>query len=138
MAQQTTDAARGGAPTIAQIAREVGVSVPTVSKVLNGRSDVAPATRAKVEEALSRHRYRRRRPAPPTPGVGLVDLVFHRLGSTWSMEIIRGVEQDTHGRPPRARASSCPSWAASTGRRGPGSRPRSPGRPWVSCSWRHG
>jgi LacI family transcriptional regulator len=93
MAQQTTDAARGGAPTIAQIAREVGVSVPTVSKVLNGRSDVAPATRAKVEEALSRHRYRRRRPAPPTLGVGLVDLVFHRLGSTWSMEIIRGVEQ---------------------------------------------
>lgn len=93
MAQQTSDTRRGGAPTIAQIAREVGVSVPTVSKVLNGRSDVAPSTRARVEEALSRHRYRRRRVAPPTPGVGLVDLVFHRLGSTWSMEIIRGVEQ---------------------------------------------
>ncbi len=29
-------------PTIAVIAREAGVSVPTVSKVINGRSDVAP------------------------------------------------------------------------------------------------
>ncbi|AEG43253.1 LacI family DNA-binding transcriptional regulator [Isoptericola variabilis] len=93
MAQPTSATAHGAVPTIAQIAREVGVSVPTVSKVLNGRSDVAPATRARVEEALTRHRYRRRRQAAPTQGAGLVDLVFHRLGSTWSMEIIRGVEQ---------------------------------------------
>jgi LacI family transcriptional regulator len=81
------------APTIAQIAREVGVSVPTVSKVLNGRSDVAPTTRARIEEALDRHQYRRRRPGskPPT-GAGIVDLVFHQLGSPWAMEIIQGVE----------------------------------------------
>lgn len=93
MTQQAAQPGRTATPTIAQIAREVGVSVPTVSKVLNGRADVAPATRARVEEALSRHRYRRRRPAPPTRGPGLVDLAFHRLGSTWSLEIIRGVEQ---------------------------------------------
>ncbi len=80
------------APTIAQVAREVGVSVPTVSKVLNGRPDVASATRARVEEALDRHGYRRRRPGIPPTGAGLIDLVFHRLGSTWSLEIIRGVE----------------------------------------------
>jgi len=79
-------------PTIAAIAREIGVSAPTVSKVLNGRPDVAAATRSRVEEALDRHQYRRRRTAPPAEGTGLVDLVFHRLGSTWSMEIIRGVE----------------------------------------------
>ena len=79
-------------PTIAQIAQELGVSVPTVSKVLNGRADVAAATRARIEAALERHQYQRRRPAPPPPGSGLVDLVFHRLGSSWSMEIIRGVE----------------------------------------------
>ncbi|WP_418275000.1 LacI family DNA-binding transcriptional regulator [Isoptericola jiangsuensis] len=80
------------APTIAQIAREVGVSVPTVSKVLNGRSDVAPATRSRVEEALERHQYRRRRPGTKHAGAGAVDLVFHQLGSPWAMEIIQGVE----------------------------------------------
>ncbi|GAA1976420.1 LacI family DNA-binding transcriptional regulator [Isoptericola halotolerans] len=69
------------------------MSVPTVSKVLNGRADVAPATRRRVEEALERHQYRRRRPGAPPDGAGLVDLVFHQLGSTWSMEIIRGVER---------------------------------------------
>lgn len=93
MTPQAPEPGRPGTPTIAQIAREVGVSVPTVSKVLNGRSDVSAATRERVEQALARHRYRRRRPAPPTPGAGLVDLAFHRLGSTWSLEIIRGVEQ---------------------------------------------
>lgn len=82
----------GGGPTIAAIAREVGVSVPTVSKVLNGRSDVATATRERVEAALEKHQYRRRRAAPTRTASGLIDLAFHRLGSAWSMEIIRGVE----------------------------------------------
>lgn len=77
--------------TIATIAGEVGVSVTTVSKVLNGRSDVAPETRARVEESLERHRYRRRSKRPPT-GSTRIDLVFHELDSAWAMEIIRGVE----------------------------------------------
>jgi len=83
---------RGGPATIASIAAEAGVSVPTVSKVLNGRPDVAAATRARIEEALERHQYRRRRSAPTTP-TPLIDLVFHQLDSAWSIEIIRGVEQ---------------------------------------------
>jgi len=68
------------------------VSVPTVSKVLNGRSDVAPATRAKIEAALERHRYKRRNRGPATVGPPLLDLAFHELDSAWSIEIIRGVE----------------------------------------------
>ncbi|WP_158709680.1 LacI family DNA-binding transcriptional regulator, partial [Streptomyces sp. NRRL S-15] len=36
--------------TLAEIARAAGVSAPTVSKVLNGRADVAPGTRTRVEE----------------------------------------------------------------------------------------
>lgn len=84
---------RGGA-TIATIAREVGVSVPTVSRVLNGRSDVAPATRRRVEEALARHDYRKPvGPASPTKTAGLLDLVFHEFGSSWAQEIIVGVEK---------------------------------------------
>ncbi|MFF0721674.1 LacI family DNA-binding transcriptional regulator [Verrucosispora sp. NA02020] len=79
-----------GPTTIATIAREVGVSAATVSKVLNGRSDVAAGTRARVEASLERHRYRRR--ARRSPGAGQIELVFHEFGSDWALEIIRGVE----------------------------------------------
>lgn len=34
---------------LALVAREAGVSLPTVSKVLNNRSGVSPAIRAQVE-----------------------------------------------------------------------------------------
>jgi DNA-binding LacI/PurR family transcriptional regulator len=87
----TTDAPR---TTIAAIAAEAGVSVPTVSKVLNGRRDVAPDTRARVEETIARHGYRARRGTPrSTSRPRLLDLVFHDHGAPWAMEIIRGVEQ---------------------------------------------
>ncbi|SDJ56694.1 LacI family DNA-binding transcriptional regulator [Streptomyces indicus] len=81
--------------TITEIAREAGVSVPTVSRVVNGRSDVSPATRAKVEDLLHRHGYRRK---PPAPGdrAALIDLVFNDLDSPWAVEIIRGVEEVAH------------------------------------------
>jgi LacI family transcriptional regulator len=78
--------------TLAAIAAEAGVSLPTVSKVLNGRPDVAPGTRAKVERLLDRHNYsragqRRQRRS------GLIDLVFNGLDSPWAVEILRGVEE---------------------------------------------
>ena len=53
-----------GRVTIADVAVAAGVSVPTVSKVINGRADVAPATRARVERLLHVHGYRRRSPRP--------------------------------------------------------------------------
>jgi LacI family transcriptional regulator len=43
--------------TLAAVARLAGVSVATVSKVVNGRSDVAPETRARVQELLDQHEY---------------------------------------------------------------------------------
>jgi LacI family transcriptional regulator len=81
--------------TITAIAREAGVSVPTVSRVINGRSDVAPGTRERVEELLRRHDYRRR-PSRARMGAGLIDLVFNDLDSPWAVEIIRGVEDVAH------------------------------------------
>ncbi len=66
------------------------MSVPTVSKVINGRSGVSAATRARVEELVDRFGYRR--PA----GAGrsnVVELVFRELTSMWAVEIIRGVER---------------------------------------------
>lgn len=87
----TEDRAPSEAVTISKIAEVAGVSVPTVSKVLNGRADVAAETRARVEELIRRHGYRRRR----GPGGGrssMIDLVFHELDSAWAIEVIRGVE----------------------------------------------
>lgn len=79
--------------TIAAIAAEVGVSVPTVSKVLNGRRDVAPETRARVEATIAKHGYRARRGVGrPESRSRLLDLVFHDHGAPWAAEIIRGVE----------------------------------------------
>jgi LacI family transcriptional regulator len=81
------------AVTIAAIAAEAGVSVPTVSRVLNGRSDVAAATRERVEQLLRAHGYQRR---GSRPQARLIDLVFNALDSPWALEIIRGVEDAAH------------------------------------------
>ncbi len=80
-------------PTLALIAAEAGVSQATVSKVLNGRTDVAPATRERVSRLLQTHNYlapggRRARRS------GLVDLVIGGLDSPWAIEILRGVEAE--------------------------------------------
>ena len=45
--------------TIRDVAREAGVSITTVSRVLNGREDVDDATRARVQQVIERLRYMR-------------------------------------------------------------------------------
>ncbi|MEJ3404297.1 LacI family DNA-binding transcriptional regulator [Rathayibacter sp. YIM 133350] len=86
----TTDAAQERV-TLAAVAEEAGVSLSTISKVLNGRSDVSAATRARVEVLLAQRGYERRTGGDTTRSQ-LVELVFHELESIWSMEIIAGVE----------------------------------------------
>ncbi|MFF0507049.1 LacI family DNA-binding transcriptional regulator [Streptomyces fimicarius] len=79
-----------GRITLAQVAERAGVSISTVSKVLNGRQDVAAPTRVKVERLLEAHAYRRTtRSSREAP---LIEIVFHELESIWAMELIRGVE----------------------------------------------
>jgi LacI family transcriptional regulator len=87
--------AQDGRVTIGAIAKEAGVSVPTVSRVLNGRADVAPQTRARVEELLQSRGYRRRA-SRSHPQARLIDLVFPDLDSPWAVEILRGVEDVAH------------------------------------------
>ncbi|GAB3697177.1 LacI family DNA-binding transcriptional regulator [Nocardiopsis oceani] len=82
-------------PTLAEIAGEAGISVSTVSKVINGHLDVAVETRRQVERLLEHHRYQPRRHRERRT-VGLIDLVFLDLGSPWAMEILTGVEEVTH------------------------------------------
>ena len=81
-----------GRTTLAAIAAEAGVSLPTVSKVVNGRPDVAADTRARVERLLDEHHYERTG-AGRQRRSGLIDLVFNGLDSPWAVEILRGVEE---------------------------------------------
>lgn len=75
--------------TLADIAAVAGVSVATVSKVRNGRADVAARTRSRVEALLADFNYAAR---GHTGRPRLVDLVFADL-SPWAVEIIRGAEE---------------------------------------------
>ncbi|TDO30586.1 DNA-binding LacI/PurR family transcriptional regulator [Kribbella sp. VKM Ac-2527] len=81
-------------PTMAVVARMAGVSVPTVSKVINGRGGVGAATRQKVTEALLEVGYLRR-PSKPSdqPGSGrLIDVVMHGLRTTYAANVLDGIE----------------------------------------------
>ncbi|WP_219414953.1 LacI family DNA-binding transcriptional regulator [Pseudonocardia nigra] len=86
----------GGRVTITAIAQEAGVSLPTVSRVVNGRADVAPETRKRIEELLQQHGYQRPTRRQETRA-NLIDLVFNDIDSPWALEIIRGVEEVAHG-----------------------------------------
>lgn len=128
-----TDAlSRRRRPTLATVAATAGVSVATVSKVLNGRSDVAPTTRARVEDVLRGYEFppvaRRTQPQPATT----VELMFDRDLHAYSAEVAHGaidvgeelgisivisIRADSGG---RYRQSSPTEWArelASSGRR---------------------
>ncbi|WP_430791493.1 LacI family DNA-binding transcriptional regulator [Actinoplanes sp. G11-F43] len=76
--------------TISYIAETAGVSVPTVSKVINGRSGVAADTRARVEALITQYGYRKSSPVQRT---NLMELVVDELEHMWGVEIIRGVQQ---------------------------------------------
>ncbi|KAB8194029.1 substrate-binding domain-containing protein [Nonomuraea phyllanthi] len=77
-------------PKLSVIAREAGVSVATVSKALNGRSDVSAHTRRLVAEVLERRGYPRRRLKPARGS--LVDVMLQGLDSVYALAILGGVE----------------------------------------------
>jgi LacI family transcriptional regulator len=78
-------------PTLATIAQAAGVSLPTASKVLNGKDDVAADTRARVLKLLEEHDYVPVGARHAATDQIVVDLVFTALDSPWAVEIIRGV-----------------------------------------------
>jgi LacI family transcriptional regulator len=83
------------AVTIRDVASKAGVSVTTVSRVLNGKDDISEATTQKVlaivEElgyasSLAARGMRSRR-------TNLIGLILHDVASLYSQEIMRGVNQ---------------------------------------------
>ncbi|RZS86855.1 LacI family transcriptional regulator [Motilibacter rhizosphaerae] len=81
--------AAGSRATLAKVAQSAGVSVATVSKVVNGRSDVSPSTRARVQDLLKEHDYEPRR-AESSGGAAIEIFFGGRLGS-YSTEVLQGV-----------------------------------------------
>jgi DNA-binding LacI/PurR family transcriptional regulator len=89
----TESAAHPSASTLTSIAAGAGVSLSTVSKVLNGRTDVAPATRERIASELRKHGYE---PGSKL-GFGVVDLLLGAGECTvsgehspWAEELIYG------------------------------------------------
>ncbi|MCP2030741.1 LacI family transcriptional regulator [Okibacterium sp. HSC-33S16] len=79
-------------PVLATVAALAGVSTPTVSKVINGRDDVAESTRLRVQSALDELGYRS--PAQRRSrltGPAMVDLVIGVHDGAYSMEILHGI-----------------------------------------------
>jgi LacI family transcriptional regulator len=82
-----------GRTTLAMIAASAGVSIATVSKVVNGREDVAADTRALVEELLRRHAYVPPSVRRPAVAGATVELIVHGRFGAYATQVIEGVVQ---------------------------------------------
>lgn len=86
----------GRAPTIVDVARDAGVSVSTVSRVMRDHADVGAATRAHVREAIDRLGYR---PSPIARALvsgqsRLVTLLVSDISNPFYPQLAKSVEQE--------------------------------------------
>ena len=77
--------------TLQQVAQRAGVSTPTISKVLNGRPDVAPATRERVLRVLREEQYLPRGASALPLANKHIELVFDALRNPNNLEIMSGI-----------------------------------------------
>lgn len=80
-------------PTIADVARACGVSMRTVSRVINGSANVKPATREKIEQAIDQLKFQ---PNPQARGLAasrsyLLGLVYDMPNALYLDAIQRGI-----------------------------------------------
>lgn len=78
-----------GKVQLSDIAEMTGYSLATVSKVLNGRSDVSEKTRNVIAQALQQAGYERR--FKTSKNRKLLEVVFQEFDSLWCLEILRGI-----------------------------------------------
>ena len=77
--------------TLRQVAQRAGVSAPTISKVLNGRPDVAPATRERVLRVLHEQQYLPRGASALPLAHKHIELVFDALTNPNNLEMMAGI-----------------------------------------------
>jgi LacI family transcriptional regulator len=83
------------AVTIRDVANKAGVSVTTVSRVLNGKDDISEATNQKVLAVVQELGYASSLAARGMRShrTNLLGLILHDVASLYSQEIMRGVNQ---------------------------------------------
>ncbi|KHL01030.1 LacI family DNA-binding transcriptional regulator [Sinomonas humi] len=89
---------RAKQPTLSDVAAVAGTSVPTVSKVLRGGTDVSPATRERVMDAVREVGYakggsRPRAKVSVSETPPLIHLVVNHVDGSWANRVLVGVEQ---------------------------------------------
>ncbi len=87
-----------GRVTIADVAREAGVSVQTVSRVLNGKGEVSSRTRERVRATIAQLGYRPNSVARSlvTRRTTTLGLVVPDIANPFFPEVARGVEDVAH------------------------------------------
>jgi LacI family transcriptional regulator len=80
--------------TIKDVSNYCGVSIATISRVVNSPEVVAPQTRARVEEAIAKLGFYPNRAARGLTGArsGLVGIVINTFGTEYYSKLIEGVD----------------------------------------------
>jgi len=81
------------AGTIAEIAGQAGVSIGTVSKVLNGRPGVGDAKRAQILRLIRQSGYDGRAGKSKKPS-RLIDFVMRGIDTLWATQLLVGAEEE--------------------------------------------
>src|ERR671931_2311716 len=81
--------------TIREIARAAGVSIATVSRVINGRPDVAPETREAVLRVVRDHGFSTNRSARALSGgrTGLIGVTLPIIEAAYFAAILAGASE---------------------------------------------
>ena len=90
----------GRAPTISDVAARAGVSVMTVSRVINGEDKVRPATRDAVDIAIAALNYAPNRAAQSLAGAGQIRiaLLYSNPSAAYLSEfLVGGLDQASRG-----------------------------------------
>ncbi|BAB05938.1 LacI family DNA-binding transcriptional regulator [Halalkalibacterium halodurans] len=85
-------------PTIYDVAKEAGVSIATVSKVINHTGNMRPATRLKVKQAMERLNYRPNLMATALTGKATktIGLLVPDISNPFFSEMARTIEDRAH------------------------------------------
>lgn len=84
-------------PTITEVASRAGVSIATVSRVLNDKGNVRPATVERVAAAMDALGYQREETAPPARK-GLIVVVLPNLDNPFYAKIVKGIQVSAKNR----------------------------------------
>lgn len=91
---QKFDVGGNAVTSIYDVAKETGVSISTVSRVINGYSNVLPKTRELVEEAIQRLNYHPNRLAQQfrSQRSNMILVIVPDIGNSFFSEILTGIE----------------------------------------------